>query len=253
MMLLTISELSDYSIQATDGEIGDVDELYFQHEGWRVRYLVVNLGNWLTRQQVLIVPEVITGIDSDNKNVVVNLTRQQIENSPDILADMPVSREKEVLLHQHFHWQPYWIGFPSEGMAYGTNAAVQNLPDQSIYEHDVPENDADFRQLLRSTKAVTGYTIQATDNDIGHVEDFIVDTDNWDIRYLIIDTRNWLPGRQVLVAADWVQGIHWEESAVKIALTKERIENSPEYDPDRFNREYETRLYDHYDHPVYWD
>jgi uncharacterized protein YrrD len=257
-MLLTINDLSDYTIQATDGEIGNVEELYFHQEGWRVRYLVVNLGNWLTRQQVLLVPDVVTRIDTENEQVVVNLTRQQVEDSPDILTDMPVSREKEALLHQHFQWQPYWTGHPTESMTFGSNAIVQDLPGQSITSR-LPQNDAGavtemdegFRYTLRSSNAVSGYYIEALDDEIGHVDDFIVDTNTWQIRYLIIDTRNWLPGRQVLVGTDWVQQIRWQESLVKVALAKEKIENSPEYESGGLiSAELEEKLAEYYERVI---
>jgi len=52
---------------------------------------------------------------------------------------------------------------------------------------------------LRSTYNVSDYQIQAKDDDIGHVEDFIIDDETWAIRYLIIDTKNWWPGKKVLV------------------------------------------------------
>ena len=44
-----------------------------------------------------------------------------------------------------------------------------------------------------------GYHIEATDGEIGHVEDFLVEDSSWAIRYMIVDTRNWWPGRKVLV------------------------------------------------------
>ncbi|MGQ9572218.1 MAG: PRC-barrel domain-containing protein [Dehalococcoidia bacterium] len=99
---------------------------------------------------------------------------------------------------------------------------------------------------LRSVKEVTGYHIQATDGEIGHVEDFILDDEDWVIRYMVVDTRNWLPGKKVLVAPGWVENIDWSESKVAVGLSREEIKDSPEYDPSApVNREYEVRLYDY--------
>ena len=55
---------------------------------------------------------------------------------------------------------------------------------------------------LRSCKAVTGYHIEATDGEIGHVEDFLVDDETWAIRYLVVDTSNWWLGHKCL----WLRG-----------------------------------------------
>jgi hypothetical protein len=107
---------------------------------------------------------------------------------------------------------------------------------------------------LRSSREVTGYHIQATDGDIGHVEDLLVDDQSWKIRYMIVDTTNWWPGKKVLVAPDWISEVNWAESKVHVQLGREKIRTSPEYDPSRpVERSYEARLYGHYARPRYWD
>ena len=106
---------------------------------------------------------------------------------------------------------------------------------------------------LRSTHDVSGRNIQATDGEIGHVEDFIIDDETWAIRYLIVDTKNWWPGKKVLVSPQWIERVSWSESKVFINLSRETIKNSPEYAEDSLlTREYETGLHRHYDRPGYW-
>ena len=106
---------------------------------------------------------------------------------------------------------------------------------------------------LRSSAAVTGYHIAATDGDIGHVEDFLVDDARWAIRYMIVDTRNWWPGKKVLVSPNWIQRVDWSDAKVHVDMTREQIKKSPEYDPSgAVERDYETRLHDHYGRPSYW-
>jgi hypothetical protein len=100
---------------------------------------------------------------------------------------------------------------------------------------------------------VEGYHIEARDGSIGHVEDFIIDDDRWEIMYLVVDTKNWLPGRRVLVSRLWIDEVSWLGSKVTVDLTKEVIEKSPEFDPSApVNREYEEVLYDYYGRPKYW-
>jgi hypothetical protein len=107
---------------------------------------------------------------------------------------------------------------------------------------------------LRSVKEVTGYQILATDGDIGHVEDFIVEDKLWLLQYLVVDTRNFLPGgRKVLVAPAWVNSVDWVGRSVSVDLSVDAVKNSPEYDPSEpVNRAYETRLYDYHGRPHYW-
>jgi hypothetical protein len=107
---------------------------------------------------------------------------------------------------------------------------------------------------LRSTKEVIGYRIKASDGEIGHVEDFIIDDQDWIIRYMVVDTRNWLPGRKVLVSPQWIEKVSWADSEVRIDLSRKAVEQSPKYDPSTpVNREYEVRMYDYYGRPVYWE
>ena len=76
---------------------------------------------------------------------------------------------------------------------------------------------------------------------------------SWEVRYLVIDTSNWWVGKKVLVAPHWASSISWEQRKVHVALSREAIKNSPEWNPaSPVNREYETRLYDYYGRPAYW-
>ena len=63
---------------------------------------------------------------------------------------------------------------------------------------------------LRSSAAVTGYHIQATDGDIGHVEDFLLDDRSWTIRFMVVDTTNWWAGEKVLIAPAWIERVDWD-------------------------------------------
>ena len=107
---------------------------------------------------------------------------------------------------------------------------------------------------LRSARDVMGYYINATDGDIGHVEDFLIDDETWALRYIIVDTRNWLPGRRVLVSPDWIKEVSWQDSKVYVDLSKRHIEAAPEFDPSMpLDREHEERLYDYLGRSKYWE
>ena len=108
-------------------------------------------------------------------------------------------------------------------------------------------------QHLRSVREVCGYHIQGSDDSIGHIQDFIVDDETWEVRYLVIDTSNVWFGRKVLVSPWWASSISWEHRKVYLDLSREEIRDSPEWNPDAgVNREYETCLYDYYGRPAYW-
>ena len=81
-MLRTISGLRGTIIAATDGEIGSVQDLYFDDLRWTVRYLMVDTGAWLPGRQVLISPMAVGGPSWGEGRLPVRLTKQQVENSP---------------------------------------------------------------------------------------------------------------------------------------------------------------------------
>jgi hypothetical protein len=246
-MLRSIESLTGHKIQAKDGDIGKVNEFLFDDATWTIRYLVVDTGGWLSDRKVLLSPlDTISTPDWALKSFPVDLTKEQVKNSPDINVVKPVSRQQLLELHTHYGWPVYWPSVTPSGLPLVTPTAIQKEKEKSsAAEKGDPH--------LRSTKEVNGYTIQATNGEVGHVEDFIVDDVSWIIRYMVIDTRNWLPGRKVLVAPAWIKNISWTDRKVDVDFSRESIKNSPEYDPSTpINQEYEIRLYDFYGRPKYW-
>jgi hypothetical protein len=259
-------ELRGCGLHATDGDIGKVDDLFFDDLQWVVRYLVVDTGGWLTGRLVLISPHVVGEPDMKNRRLPVMLTRDKVKHSPSIEEDMPVSRQYETMLRDYYDWPTYWAAPGWAGVVPGpagaympgfAGVATAERPRSRVEEElntrlDYEKEHADPH--LRSVREVTGYRIEARDGGIGHVDDFLVDAAGWETRYLIVDTRNWLPGRKVLVAPGWVRDISWDDNKVYLDLTREEVKNSPEFDLDvRVGREYEQRLWTHYRRPPYWD
>lgn len=249
-MLISIEMLRSYSIQATDGEIGHVAEMYFDQSTWQVRYLIVDLGNWLSSRQVLLAPSAVTEIDHEQEQLKVSVTKEQIESSPDVATDRPISREKEAALHNHYQWPPYWVGLVGQPNQGAYSAAIAGRHYAARYLENGPENEDSTTSVdsnLRSTHEISGYQIQASDGDIGHVKDFLFRTENWSISYLIVDTGSWLPGRKVLIAPPWIEQIRWLNQRVYVDLPKESIRQSPPYSTQLVNeKDYGKQLLDHY-------
>jgi sporulation protein YlmC with PRC-barrel domain len=230
----SVKSLIGCAMRATDGEIGKVKEFYFDDETWVVRYLIVDTGNWLSGRAVLISTEAIVNADWDSKTFLVNLTKEQVKNSPDINTDLPVSRQQEIQLLQYYPWTQYWgdgyYGRISGEMAVSPGPLVMGLPRTNLTEEKNKQEQNDDKHL-RSTDNVTGYNIKATDGAIGDVEDFILDDTKWKIDFLIVDTGNWLPGKKVLISPKLINEIDWEYSNVSVETSVVFIKSSPEYDP----------------------
>jgi uncharacterized protein YrrD len=251
-MLRSMKEIQGYQIQAVDGEIGKVDEFFFDDHTWTVRYMVVDTGPWILGRKVLISPLALMVPDWTSKTMPVMLTRKQVKESPDIEFDQPVSLQQEIVLRKHYDWPTYWT--QPTGMPNSMASSYYLAEGLQMKERAVALEGQGGDPHLRRTKEVTGYDIQARDGEIGHVADFIVDDEVWMIRYMVVDTRDWLSGRTVLVSPSWIERIDYEDSKVAIDLKKKTIKNSPEYDPETpVNRDYEQGLYDFYGRPKYWN
>ena len=247
-MLRNIKELYNHTLKAEDGEIGRCKDFLFDDERWTVRYMVADTGKWLPGKKVLVSPISLGKPDWDGKLFPVRLSKEQIEKAPGLDQDAPVSRQQEMRWTKYFGWPYYWQGPGLWGPADYANAIFI----QSQVERASEEESVSGDEHLRSTKEVTGYHIQATDDEIGHVKDFLLDDTTWTIRYLVLDTRNWLPGRKVLVAPAWINSVDWSERKVYVALTKEQVETSPEYDDATpLDENYEARLSEHYRLPIH--
>lgn len=248
-MLHSIKKLEGIRILTAGEEVGSVEEVYFDDEQWVIRYLIVDTGGWLGGRLVLISPYAVQSIDWLHRTLFVKLTRQQVEGAPGIDTHKTVSRQQEAEYHRYYGYPQYW---QSETFwAWGAMPVI-SPPDPQIREEEEARRRADAKRAgadahLRSSEVVLGYRIEASDDSIGHVADFLFDEKTWAIRYLIVDTRNWLHGKHVLVSPQWIREVSWSERTLNLAITRRQIEQSPEYDPGHVpSEEYERALHGHY-------
>lgn len=253
-MLRNVNELRGFAIHATDGVIGEVDDLYFDDENWAVRYLIVETGGWLSGRKVLISPYAMGRPNWDRRELPVKLTKAQVEGSPDIDTRKPVSRQHEATFSSYYGYPYYW---GSEGLwglgAYPgiVPADIPAEPERATERPTWPQESADAH--LRSCRELAGYHIHALDGDIGHVQDLLVDDRTWAIRYLTVNTSNWWGGHLVLISPQWVDAVSWADSKVSVGLTRQAVQEAPAYDPSvPLDRRLEEAIYQHYGRPGYW-
>jgi hypothetical protein len=257
-MLRSIESLYGCPVAARDGEIGRVEQAYVDDEAWGVRYLVVETGSWFNKRQVLISPYSIKHSDPGSGAVHVDLTQQQVKDSPNIDMDKPVSRQHETEYLGYYGYPRYWGGAYLWGVgaypAFGSAMPVPGVASEARAQCDREVDNPPAENHLRSTKAVKGYHIETTDGGIGHVSGFIFDDVAWVIRYLIVDTRNWWPGgKEVLLATQWIDHVDWIRATVSTSLTRDAIKNCPPYDASvPLGRNHEAALHEHYRKDGYW-
>ena len=235
-MLIAAKQIHGCSIEGPGGVFGKVRDLLFDGESWKVRYLDVDTDGWLRGHRVLLAPEAIQCTDYAAQRLGTPMTREQVEASPPLESHLPVSRKQEIEEAQYMAWEAYWAHVEPAPAEIGTGADAK----------------------VHSTHAVSRFHIETADGKSRHVDDFIIDDRAlegvpWEIRYLVVDVRHWLPGKQVLICPRWAEAIDWGTRRVSVRLTREMIENSPEYHPDApINRRYEEVCHDFYGRPADW-
>ena len=199
----------------------------------------MDTGNWLTGHEVLISPQSFLRIDPDAKEILLNLTMEQIENSPELEAHQPITRQDEASLHDYYGWPYYWTG------DWMSSAEVPVLPTMAIPitgETGVDQRadlSLDDELHLHSVREVTGYEVDARDDKVGRVDDFLIGNDDWRILYMVADTGGLFSRKHVLVSPSMIVDVDWQENIVDVDLDKATIENSPAFD-------YETGLSETY-------
>jgi hypothetical protein len=249
-MLWHASAINGYAIEASDGDIGTVSDFLFDDASWRVRWLVVDTGNWLSGRKVLLPPSALGQLYAKDRVCAVKLTKQQIKDSPEIDTERPVSRQMETRVYDYYGWSPYWgAGFYMGGYGYmpGSGIASPYLGGRRR-EQEIADAQTDRDDVhLRSVEAVTGYHIHASDGEVGHVEDFLVEDADWSIHYLVVDTKNWWPGKKVLVSSRSAGEIDWTDRLVNLDVDRQKIKDSPGYDPSiTIDQAYDEKLLTYY-------
>lgn len=218
-MLRSMKKFLDFALDATDGEIGSLDGFYFDDRGWEIRYLVMKPRKWLSGRKVLISPISLGKPDYEKRILPADMSKEQIEGSPAVSENTPLTRQDEQKLNKYYKWPEYWKELE--------------------------------KSRLHASKDVMRYAISAKDGVIGSVDDFIVDDKTWRIRYLVVDTG--LLGKKVPIAPEWIDEIDAKEKKILVALLKDEIKKAPDYVTDGVTREYESMLYGRLGRRGYWD
>ena len=214
-MLHSIHQRYGEKLRASDGDIGHVRDFYFDDQNWTVRYLVADTGRWLTGRLVLLSPHALSHLVPNGKVLLVNLSRQQIEDSPSIEEHKPVYRQHEEEYHRHY-------GFPY----YAQRSPLWGLAGYPVLVPPPRPADAERKTIdshLRSTRHVKGYKVEATDGAVGEVEDFLIDGRTWIIRKIVIESGHWYSGEELTIPAETVTRISYDESTVYLDAARAAI------------------------------
>lgn len=240
-MNYSLGRAVNYVIRAEDGELGRVDQFYFDDLTWIIRYMTIKMERSLPGRVVLIPLAGLGTPDYEKQIIPLKLTIAQVLGSPSIEIGEPISREHEIELQKHYSWPGYWGESYYMPPGYGTPSIT------ATYTESPPETPGEkIRKMdphLRSTQTVKDFHIQSSDGKIGTIEDYLIDDVTWDIRYLVVNTRIWLPDRFILISPQWISEAKWSDRKIIVDLTRDAIKQSPMYDPEKpVSLDYEGKL-----------
>ncbi|WP_077624449.1 PRC-barrel domain-containing protein [Sediminibacillus massiliensis] len=248
------TNLESYRLQASDGELGKVQELYFDDNKWVVRYLGVDTRKWLPGRTVLLSPSSFKKVDRDNGHVEVTSDKETVRNSPSLEENSSMTPDYELALTRYYGWTPYWSG----GFLWGTqdNPFVET-PDAPVETEPVPRMEETADEVKHQLRAVTdlteGFTIHANDGKIGSINDVLIDGDNWKIRYLVAESAQEFPENYYLFSPDWVESIDWTEGNVYVDIRREEVRQGPGLkEKQEVTRAQENEIYSAFGKSEYW-
>jgi hypothetical protein len=242
-MLRPIRELGTYRLHATDGDIGHLEQFYFDDRDWKIKYFVVDIGTWLHGKRVLMSPSAIIGVDASTKTINAAFTKQQVQESDDVGTHKPEGLEQPHDYSLYLGW-PYYLRLNADFDKGPVTGRAHDPEKGKTSEHSFRQA---YDEHLRSSKVVSRYHVMAVDGEIGQIKDGIVDDQTWTIQYVASTVRNWWSVKKVLLPTEWILWISAAESNVYVSLTRNNIANAPAFDPEKpLTRDLEIALYNHY-------
>jgi sporulation protein YlmC with PRC-barrel domain len=223
--LTPLRHLRGYRIGATDGDVGHVEDFYFDDRSWTLRHVVVRTGGWLFGRRVLVSPGSVSRVDHERRRLITNLTRRQVEDGPGDDQARPVFRQHQTAFAGYYGFPYAWHG----SLAWGPEAYALGLPASTILAQatDGERGGETADPHLRSVHEVIGYGLGARDGELGHVEDLLVDERAWTIRAVVVHPRGWRPAAPVLVPPEWITHIAWGERVAHVDATRADVQHAP--------------------------
>lgn len=235
------SQLLTYNIDATDGEMGKVKDLYMDDHAWKIRYAIVDTRKWLPERKVLLPPSAFKGINPENETIEVEYDKNTIKNSPAVPENTDLTREHENQLMNYFGWTRYW---PNDVLVGNEHRALGVFHDEQDPQRreQIPNEIEEEREILlhqhgsslRSHEEIMNARVHGKDGKLGKVVDFVHDED-WNVKFIVVTSLEltkkdfyFYPMRQI-TSIDWYEGdVYLDETLInfesKLAFsTKEDI------------------------------
>jgi hypothetical protein len=210
-MIRSLGSLIGYSVRSLDDHQYRLYDVLFDDRRWVVRHLVVGSHDWLMGRKILISPRSIKEIDPARRVVIVRKSVQELEESPDIESDCPVSRQKDLEFKEQYGWlaSMYGVGFQAIPFAPRLFSTPQDGTISTMLEQADPH--------CRSLRVVGGYSVADEHHRIGAVETVMADDRTWKVHSLLVRLHGIRRTPGMLFPVHQVRGVSWENRCVFVS------------------------------------
>jgi hypothetical protein len=220
------------------GDMGRIEDLFIDDERWVVRFLVVDTGTWLSSRRVLLSPVSAVADAPAQGPLPVALTREQIERSPDVDTQKPVSRQYEIVHSLHYGYANYWSGSMLWGATMLTvrQGVVPGLVQQPLgsapSDTEAPSEVQELAQQaekaaqsshLRSAREIISYRVDARDGAAGTLDDLVIERGSWAVPQFVVDAKPWWPGGHVRVPSSVAADIDWNGRVIRLQCDRDTL------------------------------
>jgi hypothetical protein len=215
-----LKALYGFALIGSAGEIGTVEDFYFDDTSWRVKFMVVDTGAWLTSRRVITSTQSVEDIDWESSRFHTQLTTEQIKESPDIDTEKHMGREHEEILVRHYHLHSHW---PEAGM-FGIPPFLPAPPIQ-VEPPDKVIQRAESHLVVASE--VIGCSVEAADGHLGILHDFMIQG-AWQIGEIVVNTGSPVIGKKVWIPLSAISGLNWKENIIRLNFSYKIAKKSRE-------------------------
>ena len=230
-MFYFTSQLKTFNIDAIDGEMGKIKDLYFDDKKWAIRYAVIDTRKWLIGRKVLLSPTSFVNLNRESKNLEVEYDKEAVRKSPEIPDEEAISKDVENSIVGYYGWNRYWTG----NMLWGP----QDNPLDSIQHDELLEEQTRYNQQLeeqqeydlRSENETMDYKVHASNGKLGKIVDMIYEDDYWKIRYIVVESSEDYVNKSYFVFdTEIIETVDWFEEDIYIKETVETANTTKKYE-----------------------
>lgn len=223
-MIRSANKMIGFSVHATDGEIGNIQDFIYDENEWSTRYVVVEIeeeydSRFILLSTTILGPSALAVIGS-------NLTMREVANCPAIGLDEIPTRAYEQELHNYFALKYYWAS----------------------------ENASRESSNLQRFRSIEGCHLKSSYGDIGYLSDLLIDDVEWVARYCVLDFGSLFTEKRVLVSPLWIHRIGKDTFQLDADINHEKLYTAPSYDSNRpLLPEHEAAIFRFFDRRPYWE